>query len=506
MKKLSLLLALLLALGCLSGIASADSADMPLLEITWAGHADTVPPAEEGTWFQKYLEDKWNVKITPLMITHMEQEAWDLYFSSGNTADYISNPGSRYNMLIDQQIVRPISFDMIETYTPNWIAKAIKMVGDKDTTYQMLTYDDGNVYCLPYIAYTAAFGGCAYIRTDWLDNLNLSIPTTLDEYHDVTYAFVYNDPDGNGEDDTLGISGANFNFHYIFGAYGIMKDTYLKDDEGKVTYTSVSDAYKEALKTLQSWWKEGLIDPEALTDNRAKLREKWCDGKIGIMNDNAWWGEESRGNNSVFNMLYNRDPDAKVSAFSAVTGPDGKSGAQWGFPGVTGQACVLFGADTSDEKTIRIMQIKESLTYIDEYIKGRYGEEGKTFTIDENGTLIMNPEWDFEQQRSLGIGQFYATQPQSIEDASVVLTPHDIETNNISLSSNLIPSGINFYAPRTNEAKDMYGSDVGTIVSEYYANAIMDRIDIDATWDDYVNQVKAAGLDEILAEYEEMIK
>ena len=57
----------------------------------------------------------------------------------------------------------------------------------------------------------------------------------------------------------------------------------------------------------------------------------------------------------------------------------------------------------------------------------------------------------------------------------------------------------------TNESANTYGSDVDTIVNEYYANAIMGKVDIDSTWDDYVAQVKAAGLDEILEEYEEML-
>ena len=53
-------------------------------------------------------------------------------------------------------------------------------------------------------------------------------------------------------------------------------------------YTSVGEPYKNALKTLASWYAEGLIDPESFTDDRAKLREKWSTGRIGIMNDNAW--------------------------------------------------------------------------------------------------------------------------------------------------------------------------------------------------------------------------
>ena len=47
---------------------------------------------------------------------------------------------------------------------------------------------------------------------------------------------------------------------------------------------------------------------------------------------------------------------------------------------------------------------------------------------------------------------------------------------------------------------------MNTIVNEYYANAIMGKVDIDATWDEYVAKVNAAGLPEIIAEYEDMLK
>ncbi|HML47262.1 MAG TPA: hypothetical protein PKE04_10995, partial [Clostridia bacterium] len=289
-------------------------------------------------------------------------------------------------------------------------------------------------------------------------------------------------------------------------AYGFAQDTYNLGEDGGVSYTATYDAYKEALKTLAQWYSEGLIDPESFTDDRAKLREKWSSGMIGIMNDNHWWGESARGANSVFNMLYSRDPDAKVTAFPAVTGPEGLSGAQRGFPGITGQAAVLFGADTSDEKVIRIMQIKESFTDIEEYKRGRYGIEGETYDIDGNGVLIMRPEWNFEMQRSKGIGQFYALQPQSIEDVSLVLQPQDIATNEIALKSNPILVGANFYAPRTNRAQADFSADVSTIVKEYRANAIMGRVNIDETWDAYVDSLMNAGLTEILAEYEEMLR
>lgn len=44
-----------------------------------------------------------------------------------------------------------------------------------------------------------------WIRQDWLDNLGLEVPRTWDELAAVAEAFVTQDPDGNGEDDTIGI-------------------------------------------------------------------------------------------------------------------------------------------------------------------------------------------------------------------------------------------------------------------------------------------------------------
>lgn len=49
-----------------------------------------------------------------------------------------------------------------------------------------------------------------WIRQDWLENLGLSQPKTIDELINVIEKFTTDDPDGNGVDDTygLGVTGA----------------------------------------------------------------------------------------------------------------------------------------------------------------------------------------------------------------------------------------------------------------------------------------------------------
>ena len=39
-------------------------------------------------------------------------------------------------------------------------------------------------------------------RKDWADNLGLEAPETIEDVYNMLHAFTYDDPDGNGQDDT----------------------------------------------------------------------------------------------------------------------------------------------------------------------------------------------------------------------------------------------------------------------------------------------------------------
>ncbi len=48
---------------------------------------------------------------------------------------------------------------------------------------------------------------CLWIRQDWLDNLKLEVPTTIEELEGSCAPFTEDDPDGNGQKDTYGLGG-----------------------------------------------------------------------------------------------------------------------------------------------------------------------------------------------------------------------------------------------------------------------------------------------------------
>lgn len=114
-----------------------------------------------------------------------------------------------------------------------------------------------------------------WLRKDWLDNLGLSVPTTIDDLEKVLTAFVKNDPDGNGIDDTVGlvvdatkpVAGYNhqFGLEPIFYAFNAYPTYWMNDENGEVYYGSVNDNIKQALTLIRDWYSKGLIDTQFAT-------------------------------------------------------------------------------------------------------------------------------------------------------------------------------------------------------------------------------------------------
>jgi putative aldouronate transport system substrate-binding protein len=114
-----------------------------------------------------------------------------------------------------------------------------------------------------------------YIRDDWRENVGLPVPTTTEELMALAKAFTEQDPDGNGEDDTVGIALGNnltegyMGFTGIANSYGAYPGAWIERD-GKLVYGSVQPEMKTALIALRDAVENGYISPEfAATDNYA---------------------------------------------------------------------------------------------------------------------------------------------------------------------------------------------------------------------------------------------
>jgi len=112
-----------------------------------------------------------------------------------------------------------------------------------------------------------------------LENLNLEMPQTTDELYDVLVAFRDLDPNGNGIQDEIPISGAINTWsgepqYFLLNSFVYTDPTYyLYNNEGKMEFVATSDAFKDGLAYIRKLYSEGLIDPAAFTQDLGGLQQ-----------------------------------------------------------------------------------------------------------------------------------------------------------------------------------------------------------------------------------------
>lgn len=216
------------------------------------------------------------------------------------------------NDLPDAMVVGPVHLrqmveadqiaDLTEIYE-NYISDEIREVIDSTDgeALESATFD-GKLMAIPNVQARADGIHNLWIRQDWLDNLGLDVPQTVEELKEVARAFVEDDPDGNGIDDTIGLAGpgannkinANFlessnnlyGFDGIFSAFHSYPGYWLEGDDGEPVYGSLLPETKEALGFLRDMYAEGLIDPEMGV--RENPRESVVAGEVGMFFGPFW--------------------------------------------------------------------------------------------------------------------------------------------------------------------------------------------------------------------------
>ncbi len=184
--------------------------------------------------------------------------------------------------------------DLTDVYN-QYASPLLKSVVEFDQkSSEMLKYD-GKMIALgmPSNIYEAI--NVIWIRNDWLKNVGLSAPKTMEDVLKISEAFTTKDPDKNGKNDTYGlamfkdiVSTGFADTMGIFNGYHAYPKIWIKDSAGKLAYGSIQPEVKNALKVLQDMYKSGQIDKEFGVKDGGKAAELTTSGKVG-MEFGAWW-------------------------------------------------------------------------------------------------------------------------------------------------------------------------------------------------------------------------
>ncbi len=224
------------------------------------------------------------------------------------------------------------------------------------------------------------------IRKDWLDKLGLSVPKTIDEYLDVMRAFTFKDPDGNGKNDTYGYGAFRETYNYeeglgrrldpIFGAYGVSGTWNMTVKDAGLNVRK--PAYFDALTTVATMQKEGIIDPNWLGYKKDGFRAAWKSGRFGIMREQHS-AYASEANYAPFD---NRFPEGEWIVIDPPVGPDGKSAV--GVYTIQYTSLVISKRAQKEGKAPLIAKLLEWMVSDEGYYIFGWGKEGENFVFDEN--------------------------------------------------------------------------------------------------------------------------
>jgi ABC-type glycerol-3-phosphate transport system substrate-binding protein len=129
---------------------------------------------------------------------------------------------------------------------------------------------NGELLCLPFQLHGPAMFG---IRRHWLEYLNLKKPETWEQAFEVWRAFTFDDPDGNGKDDTYGYvmemrtdrgqhAGAMQVFFYAAGVRWFGADA-----QGRVRPAFNRPAAADALDLIKRAYQQGLFGKDVMLRN-----------------------------------------------------------------------------------------------------------------------------------------------------------------------------------------------------------------------------------------------
>ncbi len=437
--------------------------------------------AEDGEYeFMKEAAKYTNVYAKPSLPKSMSDfnQAFNLMVASNEMPDIVQH----YNDAQFSKLGAEGAFVPLDEYLdimPNFK----KVLDENPVIKDRITYSDGHIYYVPLIPGGKVSTGWV-VRQDWMDKLGLEHPKTVDDFYNILKAFKTQDPNGNGKADEVPYFD---NFDALLALFDAHKDWYMED--GKAKYGPAQPEFKTAITTLKKWYDEGLLDQEIMAGKGQ--RDRRLTDNVGGMTHN-WFA-------STFN--YNRKLKDQIPGFKLVEmlPPEGVTEREQRDPSYV----YGWGVSASSKN------LETAIKYVDFWMSDFasvlqcFGVEGVHHDVVDGkpqfkAELLADPEFQgvFTAKKATDVGfKFMIESELAWADERTPVAWKAYEEN--VEYHELFPLVDMYLSEEDFEEYTKTYTEIKTYADEMKQKWMLGSADITKNYDEYLNQLKKFGLDEM---------
>ena len=475
--------------GAASGGASQEGNSDPV-PIKWLTTGDAAAePIESGDRIIAEINSRLGINLEVQIVPEGNVEKVNVAMASGDYPDVVTGAygtSATQGWIDNGMVVELNQFFDANPDMKAWIENDYPWSGT-----------DGKYYGVPFIVQYNAANTLLILRQDWLDNVGLSYPKTLDEMRAVLEAFTNEDPDGNGQNDTVGYTAekpsntGGTGFDWVFFAYGREYSDYALDENGNVIPWFEYDGFVPAMTYIKDLWDSGLVDKELMLNDATKKEEKFYQGRVGAI-PAVLYRHVSRQENSLHELF----PDASMVYDLPPAGEDGSFGLNK--QGKNGMFTCITAACQNQAKAaefINFMVSDEGNELLRLGLEGiHYTKDGDTITYNEEERAkdAFSPDgW----AHALAWGSFYWPLESGYMPDTEPNKERALETVELATEAQ-VPNLVKQKTPLEIEN----GSSLEDIFIQYFSDMLQGKIEIEAGAKELSEKWRSQGGEEMLKE------
>ncbi|OUS67694.1 hypothetical protein B1748_35860 [Paenibacillus sp. MY03] len=468
--------------------------------------------------FTKWLEELTNVHLDFQTYPVSQPEQLNIIFASGDFPDLFIRTGlsdvNEQKYGVEQKLILPL-----QNYIEEQTVHLKKLLQDTPELKGVITATDGNIYGLPSLneCYHCMYGNKLWINQSWLDKLELSTPTTTDEFLEVMRAFKEMDPNGNGKPDEIPMAGAAIGWHtaadsFLMNAFELdnsLDGLKMVVRDGKVQSNAVTDGTREGLKFLNQLFEEGLLYNASFTQSSDQLKQ------LANSHEEVLGAFAAGANVNVIDGTANPERYRHYTTLAPLKGPDGTQYTTYfnSFP-YGGGSFVISSRTEHPEVAIRLADVFFNPERVyGEGTQWRKAEEGEVGITGLPAKIKILKPYSSEPQNEtwLDIGEPLITNESLLTNA----TDPDIDPYSPEgLGKLLMLETENKYEPYTptdvsllpplkflSDELDQVSTlrvELDNYIRESRAKFIMGNMNLESDWDAYLAAMDRIGLPKIV--------